>query len=139
MKTQFFIASLAALIINTGFITVAENTSRFQTTPGIKVDVNPSFSFFRTHRQGRAGITSTWGLTSSTDVSAFIVERTYEDPTDPYAYWETVSMVPCTNVRSYKCTDTNIFPGFISYRVKATMVNGNEIFSEVSTVHIVSH
>ncbi len=32
MKTQFFIASLAALIINTGFITVAENTSLSQTT-----------------------------------------------------------------------------------------------------------
>jgi hypothetical protein len=99
----------------------------------------PTFSFFRTHRQGKAGITATWGLTASTNVSGFIVQKTYEDPTDPYANWETVSLTPCTGERSYKCTDANVFPGFISYRVIASMINGGEIISEVSTVHIVSH
>jgi hypothetical protein len=98
---------------------------------------SPSFDFFRTHRQGR-GITSSWGLTSNTGVSGFVVRRTYEDPTDPYAFWEDVYSSPCTASRSYKCTDNNIFPGFISYQVVAVMTDGSTIASDILTDRIVS-
>jgi len=96
------------------------------------------FDFFRTHRQGKDGITSTWGYTGG-GVTGYVVERTYEDVSDPYAYWETVALVPETGARSYKFTNTSVTPGFISYRVKA--MNGNTVVSvtEVSTVHIVAH
>ena len=96
------------------------------------------FDFFRTHRQGKDGITSTWGYVGG-GVTGYVVERTYEDATDPYAYWETVALVPETGARSYKFTNTSVTPGFISYRVKA--MNGNTVVSvtEVSTVHIVAH
>lgn len=96
------------------------------------------FDFFRTHRQGKDGVTSTWGYTGG-GVTGYIVERTYEDVTDPYAYWETVTLVAETGARSYKFTNTSVTPGFISYRVKA--MNGNTVVSvtDASTVHIVAH
>ncbi|MBI5372470.1 MAG: hypothetical protein HZA79_10650 [Sphingobacteriales bacterium] len=97
------------------------------------------FDFFRTHRQGKDGITSTWGFSSGEAITGFILERTYEDPADPYAYWETVALVPASGLRSYKATDTNVFPGFISYRVTAVRENTVVAVSDVSTVHIVSH
>lgn len=95
------------------------------------------FDFFRTHRQGKDGITSTWGFTGT--VTGFVVERTYEDPADPYAYWETVAIVQTSGLRSYKTTEVNVTPGFISYRVKA--MNGVSVVtvSDISTEHIVSH
>lgn len=96
------------------------------------------FDFFRTHRQGKDGITATWGY-SGGGVTGYIVERTYEDAADPYANWETVALVSETGARSYKVTNTNVTPGFISYRVRA--MNGiNEVaVSPVSTEHIVAH
>lgn len=96
------------------------------------------FDFYRTHRQGKDGITTTWGY-SGGGVTGYVVERTYEDATDPYAFWETVALITETGARSYKFTNTNVTPGFISYRVKA--MNGLNVVAvtEVSTVHIVAH
>ena len=99
---------------------------------------SPSFDFFRTHRQGR-GITSTWGLTSNAGVSGFVVKKTYEDPTDPYAEWVDVYSSACGSARSYKCTDNNVSPGFISYQVIAVMTDGRSMASEILTERIVSH
>lgn len=97
-----------------------------------------NFDTFRTHRQTRDGVTAVWSFSGAT-VTGFVVERTYEDPADPYAYWETVATVPATGARSYKVTDDPVAPGFISYRVVA--MNGNDVaaYSPVSTEHIVAH
>lgn len=138
MKTIVALLSVPAIILSS-FSSPVLTGRQLQKKMVVKQAENSSFSFFRTHRQGKAGITATWGLTTSTNVSAFVVQKTYEDPTDPYANWETVSLMPCTGERSYKCTDNNVFPGFISYRVIASMIDGGEIISEISTVHIVSH
>jgi len=99
---------------------------------------SPSFDFFRTHRQGR-GITSTWGLSSNAGVSGFVVRKTYEDPSDPYAEWQDVYSSACGSARSYKCTDNNVSPGFISYQVVAIMTDGRSMGSDISTERIVSH
>lgn len=96
------------------------------------------FDFFRTHRQGRDGITATWGY-SGGSVTGYIVERTYEDPADPYATWETTGIQSETGARSYKVTNTNVTPGFISYRVVAMNGNTRVAVSPVSTEHIVAH
>jgi hypothetical protein len=99
---------------------------------------SPSFDFFRTHRQGR-GITATWGLTSNAGVSGFVVRKTYEDPTDPYAEWVDVYSSACGSARSYKCTDNSVSPGYISYQVVAIMTDGTSIASEILTDRVVSH
>ncbi|HOZ69423.1 MAG TPA: hypothetical protein PLU11_00260 [Chitinophagaceae bacterium] len=96
------------------------------------------FDFFRTHRQGKDGITATWGYSGGT-ITGYIVERTYEDATDPYASWETVAIVAHTGARSYKVTNTNVTPGFISYRVRVMNGNTEIAVSPVSTEHIVAH
>ena len=95
------------------------------------------FSSLRTHRKGQ-GAEVTWSFSAS-GVSGFVVERTNEDPNDPYSVWVTVGSVPCDASRSYKCCDGSPFPGYINYRVTAVLNNGTTITSGVSTVHIASH
>ena len=101
--------------------------------------MDPQFSFFRLHRQGKNGVTATWGLTSNVGVSGFMLEKTYEDPSDEYANWELVASVPGSGLRSYKHTDSNVSPGFITYRLTAFISEGRAIVSENATIHIVSH
>jgi len=109
-------------------------------TPGKNVikQTSSGFSLFRIHRQGR-GVTSTWGLSSETGISGYVVQRTYLDPGDPYG-WENVYATPCNGSRSYKWTDANVFAGFISYRIIAVPTGAvGEIISDVETIHITSH
>jgi hypothetical protein len=141
MKTKFsFLALGTVLVIATAW-----------TSPGYQFEASASdgrssivaesaagdFSFFRTHRQGK-GIAASWGLNSEAGTVGFRVEKTYEDPTDPYAIWENVEYVSCNGSRSYKSSDANVFPGNISYRVVAQKVDGTTVESGISTVHIVS-
>jgi hypothetical protein len=96
-----------------------------------------TFSFLRTHRQGKGAVV-TWSFSSS-NASGFTVERTNEDPTDPYSVWVDVGDIACNSSRSYKCQDANPFPGLINYRVIAVMNDGSTVTSDVSTVKIMSH
>lgn len=139
MKTQFSLLITLLLLINIAWVSPIETkmNSSIQMEEG-KNSLSTDFSFFRTHRQGRYGVTATWGLLSEAGIINYSLVRTYEDPNDPYANWETVCLMNCTNARSYKFTDNNLFPGYISYRVIANMIGG-EIISPVSTVHIISH
>ncbi len=100
---------------------------------------NSIFSFFRAHRNGKASITTTWGVTNSTGIVSFKVLKTYEDPNEPYAYWETVGVVANTGATSYKFTDRAVFPGYISYKIIAVFTDGTEVATHVDTIHIVSH
>ena len=95
------------------------------------------FTFFRTHRQGR-GITASWGVASGAGIVGFQLQKTYEDPTDPYAIWEDISSIPCNGSRSYKSTDNNVSPGSINYRVVAQKADGSSSASGLSAVRIVS-
>lgn len=99
---------------------------------------NPDFAFFRTHRQGRNGITSTWGMTSENGVVYFSLLRTYEDPGEPLG-WAEVGTIPASSSRSYKWTNENVGAGFISYRVVAHMSDGSTITTWVNTIRIVRH
>lgn len=136
MKTKLFITCAIAFVLFTSFEAAPLKSSLLKTVTRNTVT---DFSFFRTHRQGKNGITATWGVTVSTGVTSFYVQRTYEDPADPYAIWETWTSMPFTGEKSYKATDTGVFPGFITYRVIAVLSNGTELMSALSTVHIVSH
>jgi hypothetical protein len=95
------------------------------------------FSFIRTHRQGKGAVVS-WSF-SSTNASGFAVQRTNEDPNDPYSVWIDVSSIPCNSSRSYKAHDENPFPGIINYRVIAVMNDGSTMSSAVSTIKIMAH
>lgn len=139
MKTQL---SLIAVVVVALFSISASAPSELKavskSTTEIKAKVNAGFKFFRTHRQGR-GVTSTWGMESESGVANFTLMRTYEDPGDPYAYWEEVCSMPCNSSRSYKWTDENVSPGYISYCVVANMNGGGTITTWINTIRIVSH
>ena len=139
MKAQLSLLAVVALFLHSSWI--APSTPQ-ESTSGLSVKMantpNPDFSFFRTHRQG-PGIMATWGLTSNQGVTGFVVQKTYEDPNDPYAYWENICAVPCGSGRSFKYHDLYVSPGFISYRVIAYLQYGGSIMSLISTEHIVSH
>jgi hypothetical protein len=136
MKLQILIVSTILLINSPEGMISSGPVSSNKT---VSAPVNPAFTFFRTHRQTKDGITATWGISSMDGVMFFTVQRTYEDPTDQYAYWENLCNVPCNGTRSFKHTDNNVFPGFINYRVVAYMIDGSTVASEVSTVRIVAH
>ena len=146
MKTQLSLAATLLLFLNVSWISPVDNRQIFsnfspaETGQVVKKETtsNPAFSFFRTHRQAR-GIMTTWGLTTNAGVSGFVVERTYEDPNDPYANWEIICSMPCGPGRSFKYHDLNVSPGFISYRVIAYLQVGGSLMSLISTEHIVQH
>jgi len=135
MKAQFLIIPAAILITTASFNSPAPVQSAKVTMK--PATTNAEFAFFRTHRNGK-GVTGTWALSSNAGVVGFSVQRTYEDPTDPYAFWEEISYMSCS-ARSNKYTDESVFPGVISYRIIAMSSDGNSTASEVSTVRIVSH
>lgn len=105
----------------------------------VSVKPDPVFNAFRAHRQGK-GITTMW-FSSSTPatVTSFTVIRTYEDPTDPYAEWTVVGSMNCNSSRNYRNTDDGVSPGFVSYRVVASLAAGGYVYSDIETVHIVQH
>jgi hypothetical protein len=134
MKTK---ASIIAIIIM-AFITISATPIAKISRPHTSIQkVSDGFSFIRTHRQGKGAVVS-WAF-SSTNASGFAVQRTNEDPNDPYSVWFDVSSVPCNSSRSYKANDENPFPGLINYRVIAVMNDGSTLSSEISTVKIMSH
>ena len=133
MKTKF---SVVAVII-LAFVAIAATPILKSSSPTTSKKVTDTFSFLRTHRQGKGAVV-TWGF-SSTNASGFTVERTNEDPTDPYSVWICVGNCPNNSSRSYKVTDSDPFPGLINYRVIAVMNDGSTITSDVSTVKIMSH
>lgn len=138
MKTQLSAFAISAMIITTGISSVAAENS---VNPTINVKAGyvqgPVFTSFSTHRQGK-GIALTWSVESTAGVVNFTIQKTYEDVTDPYAVWEDVTSLPEDGSRSYKFTDDNVFPGFISYRITATLIDGTTVQSGISTVQIVS-
>lgn len=140
MKKQLsFIAILVIglFTVSVSFVSPKAETSSKKSE--IKKQLNAEFSFFRTHRQGKNGATSTWGMTSENGTISYSLMKTYEDPSDPYAYWEEVCSMPCNSSRSYKWTDENVFPGYINYCVVAHMSDGSTVTSWINTIRIVSH
>jgi len=95
------------------------------------------FSSLRSHRQGK-GADVSWSFSSANTIG-FSVQRTNEDPTDPYSVWVTVGTIGYNSSRSYKCHDENPNPGFINYRVTAVMNDQSTVTSPVTTVHIAAH
>lgn len=139
MKAQLSFIAIAAILINAAWIAPVSPAEKSGTeTVAVAKALNPSFSFVRAHRQAK-NIVATWGISHNDGVLGFAVQRTYEDPTDPYAYWEDLCSVPCNPVRSYKHTDLNVYPGYIHYRIVAQMDNGSTVVSETVTVRIVQH
>jgi len=99
-----------------------------------KTATPPSFAFIRGHKQG-TDQTVTWGMTNNSGISSFIVECTYEDPTDIYSVWQTVGNIPSSNSPIFKFVDSPTLPGMLNYRITAVM-NNTTVVSPIYSVYI---
>ena len=138
MKTQLSAFAVSAMIITSGFAPVS--TEKLQDKKSIvrtEYVQSPVFSSFSTHRQGK-GVALTWAVEATSGVVNFSIQRTYEDPTDPYAVWDDLGSLPEDGSKFYRYTDENVFPRFITYRVTATLIDGTTADSGLSTIQILS-
>ena len=134
MKTRILIIPAAAAIL--GMSSFAPGVAA--PTPAKQLTCSPqttAFAFLRTHPNGK-GITATWGMATASRVLEFSVQRTYEDPTDTYAYWEDLAVLPNSAKRSSTYNDQDVFPGVVSYRIVALFEDGTTEASEISSVRI---
>jgi len=123
MKAQILLLSTIIILSNSSVnLSSPSHTGKAE----IRKTQNTDFAFFRTHRQAW-GAVATWGLTSNDGVTGFQLQRTYQDPTDPYSMWEDVKYMPCTEERSFKYNDKEVLAGYIYYRVIAQLNDGNTV------------
>ena len=97
----------------------------------ISITADGNFQMFHGHRQGN-GVGLMWNMVSATVVS-FDIERSYDGE-----YFESVAQLEATGSGRFRYTDTNVFPGYIHYRIKATHKDGSSEYSEIVIVRIVS-
>ena len=138
MKAKLSLLAVAILLISTAWVSPSGKYSSALQGEMITPS-NTNFDFLRTHRKAK-GAVATWKMTSNAGITGFAVERTYEDPNDPYSVWESINAMPCNqSAHFFKHEDANVFPGFITYRVIAFLQGGGTLVSPMSTVHIISH
>jgi hypothetical protein len=132
MKTKLIL--LPAVILLAGIIQLNASGLSLSNETIISANVKAPTDFsLRTHRQGK-GVTATWSFAE--EAVSFVIQKTYEDPNDPYAFWEDVDTVAFDNSHAFKYTDINVFAGTVNYRVLALLADGTVIQSEVSAVRI---
>jgi hypothetical protein len=136
MKTKFFLFLFSTLFVSAFGNPVNKKSTRHPVAVNPVSSVSADISFLRTHKLAQ-GVSINWGVTSSEGVAAFVVERTYQDPGDPYAMWENITSVPGSPSSTYKYEDENVFPGTITYRVTMVMTNGAVTAPFISTITIV--
>ncbi|RYZ29253.1 MAG: hypothetical protein EOO10_06910 [Chitinophagaceae bacterium] len=134
MKTRILTLCVSAMLLVTS-VSFAQSKNGKPSASGTTPD--PIFSSLRTHRQAK-GTATDWSLSNLNGVIGFTVQRTYEDPNDEFAYWEDLCTMACDASRRFSYNDKEVFPGVISYRIAALMEDGSTLFSELSSVRIVS-
>lgn len=93
-----------------------------------------TFGFFNAHREGRSAVGLMWKTSAASDVVSFQIEKSYDGE-----FFDPVAGQANNHASIYTWKDSNVFPGYIYYRVAASMSNGDIIYSDVAMVHIVQH
>jgi hypothetical protein len=131
MKRITLLSAIGVFFISSAFI----NPQPLTVKHGTSITAAGDFAFLRAHRQG-TGITLTWGMVSNSNLTGFDIEKTMEDPNDPYSVWMPVTSIEGSDVRSFKYTDGTALPGTSNYRVTAWYADGRSSTSEVISVKI---
>lgn len=126
MKTILTFAFVAFLAVTTSAVATNVHPSYVQ---GI---TNSCFSYFRVHRQ-QNGAGLMWAVNQQ-GVAEFKIERSY----DGGGRWEDATTLSANGGAQYRYTDRDALPGYITYRITATMADGSTSQSQLETVRIVS-
>ena len=98
---------------------------------------NANFLFLRGHKEGRMRYGLQWNMTTNAGIDHFVVQATYEDPTDPYSNWYILGTVNNSRNNIFRFTHSNILPGIINYRVIAVMRNqSGTLYSPILTCSV---
>ncbi|TMI64852.1 MAG: hypothetical protein E6H07_02745 [Bacteroidetes bacterium] len=135
MKKLIILSAIGVIILSSAFIQAPEKKVSTEAKSAV---VAGEFAFLRAHRQGK-GITLTWGMADNTNLAGFDIEKTMEDPNDPYSVWLPVASVPGSGVRSFKHTDDDVNPGTSNYRITAYYSDNRTAQSEIVSVRIMAH
>ena len=135
MKKLIILSAIGVIILSSAFIQAPEKKVSTEAKSAV---VAGEFAFLRAHRQGK-GITLTWGMADNTNLTGFDIEKTMEDPNDPYSVWLPVASVPGSSVRSFKHTDDAVSPGTSNYRITAYYSDNRTAQSEIISVRILAH
>ncbi len=130
MKIFFSYAVLAVLLL------ASSSTIANQQQINDQIEVSASatescFDHLRVHRQGKAGVSISWGVTGA-EIDHFIVERSYDGE-----FFEQAGVIGFTGATTYKTNDNSVFAGTIHYRVTAVLQDGTMETSEVKSLRIV--
>lgn len=98
----------------------------------LKNHANNPFGMLMAHRQGK-GITLVWSVAFPGQVAGYEIQRSYDGD-----FFETISDMPGSNNSRCRFTDSNVYPGYIHYKIRAIMYDGTIEESAVETVRIVS-
>lgn len=90
------------------------------------------FGMFHAHRQGK-GIALLWTITDPSQVSGFEIEKSYDGE-----FFDPAGSAACNNQSMMRYLDGQVFPGYVSYQIKAFLIDGSVQYSDVQTVRIVS-
>jgi hypothetical protein len=90
------------------------------------------FSFIKVE-QGKATATVSWGMATTRGIKGFLVQKTDDDPADPFTSWEELGAIPCDGKGSFKFTDKNIMHGGSNYRIIALKEKNNAALPVIAT------
>jgi hypothetical protein len=124
MKTFLTIAFVAFLAVTTSAVATTVHPSYTQSA------ATSCFSYFRAHRQLN-GVSMMWGV-SQQGAKQFKIERSYDGE-----FFDEVAEVTAHGGAQYRYIDREVFPGYITYRITATMEDGTIQLSQFQTVRIV--
>ena len=132
MKTLISLTCIFMFIGNVSFTTELSTFKNDLLTVNANASTQESFGYFRAHRQGKAGVALTWGMSSASGAAYFTIERSYDGE-----FFDPIGNLPMNGSSRHNWKDNSIFPGYIHYRIVCVMVDGSEITSDVETVRIV--
>ena len=129
MKSKLLTACFSLLVL-AGSATVPSSENAKNATES-KASFSP-FSSFRGHKQG-SGITLLWSISNPGQIQRFEVQRSYDGE-----FFDTISELYCEGNSRFKCSDRDVYPGFIYYRIAAFNAAGTVEYSPIEVVRIVS-
>ena len=131
MKTR--ISLLVLLFVSVITLTSATNKlgkSTDNNTQLTKQTVENVFKSFNLHRQGR-GTSLSWTVNSN-HINGYVIQRSYDGE-----YFDDIDINVFSLGRWNRANDSEVFPGFIHYRIIASLDDGTECVSPVQVIRIV--
>ena len=131
MKTILSVIVTVTILSSAVFASPAYEPKPVKKSIKASVTTSEVFSRFNVHRE-RNGVALQFSVINADKVSVFLIERSWDGN-----YFNTIDEVyGGEGLNRYH--DSEVYPGFLYYRIIAIMHDGSEVISPVDVVRIVS-